>query len=339
MNENYEREIDLIDLFIDWLSHWKSFIVFLLVGIIISCGYLYLGSNSVSNADAVENELSKKDIIAVDDVIALCEEYEENLQFYESQKNQMEIKDRVEAFNYIVSAKNFLEERKAELTADQLVYYYAKSDISTAKSQEKDKVNTTISDDKAVVKVAPSKSKALLIVILVAILHFIISACRYMFDNTVKHTDNLSLITNVPEYTRMINWDRINANRGLDKLVCNMRFAGVRRTSLADTIEINASATIEKMQNKNYKSIALVGADIGELAEKFTYAISKADSSKIVKSIDSITHSVTGADNINGVKAAILAVKVGTTRYNDLMEELQSLRDREVEVIGIAVFE
>ncbi len=369
MNE-YTREIDLLDLFIDWLAHWKSFFVFLLVGVICAMTYMYVGgtttSTSVSEEDVIsevaddvtlstltseqlsaltlkdmENDfLSEKDITAVDELIALSEEYSENLQVYDSQKEKLELKDRSEAFNYIANTKNIIEARKAALTADQQIYYYAKTGVSIVVGQaneldgEEEKTATDV-----VVETSPSKSKALLIVIVFAFIHFVWFACRYIFDNTVKHTDNLSLLTEVPEYTRMVDWDCINAKKGIDKLVYNMRFAGIRRTSLSDTIEINASATIEKMKNKSYSSIAIVGSEAAELGKKLSEQITKADTSKVVKSIDSITHSVNGADEIAGVDAAILAVKVRKTRYNELLEELQSLKDRDVDVVGIAVFE
>lgn len=336
MNENYVREIDLIDLFVDWLSHWRSLLAFLIIGVIAAGGYMYLGKNNVASVSVGSTEeisygITAKELQTVEELIALNDEYTENVKIYDSEKESMEIKDRTEAFYYIAQAKSIIEARKALLSQTQLNYF-----DDAHKSAEDKKAETLASAKSAA---APSTKKAILMVILSVILHFVIFACIYIFDNRIKHTDSLSAMTGVPEYTRMVDWNKIDSKKGLDKLVNRMRFAGTRHTSLTEVVEINSSATIEKLKNKNYSSVAVVGTGIDLERNTLSNQILKDKPDATVKSIDSVTHSVNGADAIAGVDAAILAVKVAHTRYNDFMEELQSLRDRGVDVLGIAIFE
>ncbi len=371
MNENYTREIDLIDLFIDWISHWRSLIVFILIGVIGACGYMYAGkgaaaSNITSEAvieiiaeDATlstltaeqlseitvkemeEIFLSQKDMQAVDEVIGLINEYNENLAEYQKSKAKMKLKDRTEAFNYLASSKNIIEARKAALTADQQIYLYEKLGVSTVVGENEAKASAKDASKAAPVETTTSASttKAILIIVVAFVLHFIIFACKYMFNGNIKHSDSISYMVNVPEYTRMVDWNRIDSSKGLDKLVNKMRFANTRKTSLEDVVEINSSATVEKLKNKEYNSVAVVGTGIEAERNMFANQLLKDMPNAKVKSIESITHSVNGADDIAGVNAAILAVKVGESRYNEFFEELQSLRDRDVDVIGIAIFE
>lgn len=337
MNENYVREIDLFDLFIDWLSHWRSLLAFLIIGVILAGGYMLLGSNpsALIELDIVqkeeEGELTARELKAVEDVISLNNEYTDNLKLYEAEKESLAVNERAEAYYYIANTKDILESRKAALSEAQLNYFYG--DDGT----EVDELAKTETGD--VAPAGPSKTKALLIMILAVILHFIVFACRYIFDNRIKHTDTLSAMTGVPEYTRMVDWSKVDSKNGLDKLVNKMRFAGIRRTTLTEVVEINSSVTIEKLKNKNYSSVAVVGTGIDLERNILSNQILKDKPDATVKSIDSVTHSVNGADDIAGVDAAILAVKVAHTRYNDFMEELQSLRDRGVDVLGIAIFE
>lgn len=379
MNENYTKEIDLIDLFIDWLSHWKSLIAVIVVGVILAGGYIFMRRNaSVEIETEIKNEneitddflnnlaegtllstlkkeqlevitvqdmekyfLSEKDIMTVDEVIALNEEYNENLTEYDANKSELELADRAEAFNFIANSKNIIEARKAALSADQAIYYYAKlginivagKDNSAVVGDEKNSVEDTIVANKS------SEKKAILIIVLIFILHFIAVACRYIFSNRVKHSDKLSSMVGVPEYTRMIDWTKIDSAKGLNKLVNKIRFGKIRRTPLKEIVEINTSATIEKLNNKNYISVAVVGVGLDDERNMLVRQIKNDNENIVVKSIDSITHSVNGSDDIVGVDSAILTVRVGVSRYNDFIEELQSLRDRDVDVIGIAVFE
>lgn len=371
MNENYTREIDLIDLFIDWLSHWKSLLVFILIGLILAGGYMYMGrtvvdpstvqtiaANQLSGIDLntlneaqlatlsleeIEKEfLEEKDIKTVDELVDLNNEYLEAYAEYSDTKTSLDFETKVEALKNLADVKCNIGDRVSALTADQQVYYNAKmgyiptKDSSQIQSEETENDGETQS---TTITNTSSPRKATLIVILAFVLHVIIFACRYIFSNSIKHTDRLSEMTSIPEYTRMIDWAQVDSKKGIDKLVSKMRFAGIRKTSLTETLEINASATVEKLKNKSYNSVAIVGTNLLDERQMFSSQISKANSKLTIKSIDSITHSVNGADDIAGVEAAILAVKVGFTRYNDFLEELQSLKDRDVDVIGIAVFE
>ena len=366
MKDNYTREIDLLDLFINWLAHWRSLLVCMLVGVVLACGYMYIGRNSVKeevieqnvldtipagatlstltaeqlNALSVEDMesrfLSETDINAVDQVISLYNEYNENFEAYETEKKSMKLKEKSDLLCSLANSKNIIDSDRNTLTPDQQIYYYAKTEQNSAdeKTTENSGVISVV-----VTSGGASTKLAILIVILAFILHFLVVACRYIFNDKVKHVDDLSAMVNVPEYTRMIDWEKVDSKKGLDKLVNRFRFAGIRKTSLAELVEINASATVEKLKNKDYSSVALVGTNLADERDMLAAQISKANANATVKSIDSITHSVNGADDIAGVDAAILAVKVACTRYNDFFEELQSLRDRDVDVIGIAIFE
>jgi len=371
MKDNYTKEIDLIDLFIDWIGHWKSFLVFLLLGIILAGGYMYMGrststpSTQREEKDAVENLaegtklstlsknqlagislddmelyfLSEQDVQAVDEIVELNKQYVENLETYNSEKNGLDLKDRAETFNYIIDTKNLLETRKAALTDDQKIYYYAKLGVSTAVGTDGIDKKTVASNEAVVVNSSPSKKKAALLAILFIVLHFMVVSCRYIFSNTIKHSDNLYAMADVPEYIRMINWEKIDSSKGMNKLVNKMRFGKMRKTSLKDVVEINSLATVEKLKNKNYNSVAVVGVGLDDERNLLVRQIKNDNENVVAKSIDSITHNVNGADDIIGVDSAILAVRVGVSRYNEFMEELQALKDRDVDVIGIAVFE
>ena len=361
MYPNDEKEIDLIDLLFDWLSHWRSLCVFLLIGVLAAGGYVYVANSRAAAVEPIdtvaddatlstmteeqlaalsledmESYLTEKDLMAVHDVITLNEEYLENMAAYNEQKDSMDLKDRAETLSYISTTKNAVITAKEALTDDELIYYYYYSDATEFALSS---TNTTTTTDTATVSTGASAKKAIIIVLVAFFLHVVIVACLYIFNNKIKRSDRLSAMVGVPEYTRMIDWDAIDKKKGLDSIIARGRLTGVRRTALDDVIEINASATVEMMKNKNYSSVAVVGPGLGQERDRLVSQISKAGSATVVKTIDSITHSVNGADDIAGVDAAILAVRVAATRYSDFMEELQSLRDRDVDVIGIAVFE
>ena len=103
MNGKIKKEIDVIDLLLNWIEHWKSLVGVVILGVILACGYLFLFTaespkkNTESVADLANGKflseltqeqlakvslkdmekyfLSEKDIVAVDEVIYLQGEY------------------------------------------------------------------------------------------------------------------------------------------------------------------------------------------------------------------------------------------------------------------------
>jgi hypothetical protein len=370
MRERYIKQIDLIDLFIDWISHWRSLFVMLIISVIISAWYIYTGGTVVKINNNINPEqlassttlglltdeqikqltleemeqyfLTEKDVRVVDDIIELNDSYMENVELYNDQKDSLKLSERAEIQSNLADAKNVIETRRALLTADQQAYYFAKIGVGRDELSEEGSARDEASSSNnktSTVKIGPSKKVAVLIVIVAFILHFLVVSTKYIFGSVVRHTDSLSSTLKLPEYTRMYDWNRIDAAKGLDKLVNRARFSGVRKTSLEDTVEINALATIQKLKNKNYNSVAVVGNNMDDDRAILVHQIQNDSENLLVKSIDSITHSVNGADEIAGVDSAILAVRVGVSRYSDLFEEITSLEERGVDVIGVAVFE
>ena len=363
-----KKEIDVVDLILDWIEHWKSLLVAVLVGVVLACSYMFLFSESepihesqdeetieelakvkmlselsqeqlqsVSLKEMEEFFLSEKDIASVDDVIYLQGEYENNVKVYDEKKDGEKLRDRAEAFSHIANTKNIVEARRASLTGDQQIYYYAKLGLDSSVGNGENKTNELIiNSGNSLVR---SKKKAVLIIFLVLLLHFVIIGLRYIFGQKIKHADVLSNILDVPEFTRMVDWESINNTRGIGKFVNKVRFSSFRQTELKETISINVATTIDILKKKKYSSLAVVGSGIDVERLTFISQIAETDSSIIVKSLDSVAYSVNGAENIAGVDAAILVARVGLTKYNELVEEFQSLKTRKVDVIGIMVFE
>lgn len=370
MNVKIKKEIDVVDLVLDWIEHWKSFVGVVLLSVIVACGYLFLfNSNAEITQEKADKEsardlakvkylseltqkqladislkdmekyfLSEKDIVAVDEVIYLQEEYEENVEEYNSKKDGEDLKERAEAFSYLANTKNIVEARKSSLTAEQQVYYYAKMNINTSIGKE----NFEMMNDSKEIQAngtGRSKKKAVLIILLAIILHFFVIGIKYIFNQKIKHSDELSQLFGIPEFTRVIDWERIDNSKGLDKIVNKIRFASVRRNDVKETIKINVSTTLDILKKKRYSSVALVGSGIDVERLDFISQIVEVDKNIVVKSLDSVTHSVNGAESIDGVESAILVARVGLTKYSEFMEELLSLKSRGVDIIGIAVFE
>ncbi len=118
-----------------------------------------------------------------------------------------------------------------------------------------------------------------------------------------------------------------------------MRFATLHKTDYEEVISINANMTVAVLKNNAYSSLAIIGKCKDDGGIKLKNKIELLDSSISVKNLDSIAYSVDGAKCMSSLNAAIIVGQVGYTKYSDLIDELQSLKIRDVDVIGIAIFE
>lgn len=348
MKENYNKEIDALDLLYDWLSHWRSFLVVMLIGIIISGLYtIRFNSNPYEDESGSElrvtteylekNSLSEKEIIEVDELIDLYNNYLDNIKLYNKNKDSLEIHERVEVLDNIANTKTIIEEQKLQLADVQLSYFYGKLDIDTVVDvvDGRQVSGTEIS----LISWGRVVKRIVLTIILLLIVHLLFFALKYLFDKKIKHSDSISNMVDIPVYSLMVDWEKLDKKCGLDRFINKMRYASLQKTSISETLKINGLAVVDMLNNRGYSSIAVVGPGLDAEREAFSDQISKTNPDVIVKSIDSITHSFSGAKDISGVKAAVLVVKVGFTSYQDFFEEVQSLIDRDIDVLGIAVFE
>ena len=60
MNGKIKKEIDVIDLLLNWIEHWKSFVGVVLLSVIVACGYLFLfNSNAEITQEKADRESAK----------------------------------------------------------------------------------------------------------------------------------------------------------------------------------------------------------------------------------------------------------------------------------------
>lgn len=328
MNKDYTRELDLADMIIEWVAHWRSLMIFFVIGIVIAVGYYVNVTNNAAVIEIpVEEVMSSEELEKVKNVIDLNNEYNEDYLLFEKEKEQLSVTERSAILNNLVQSQNIIETEKALFTTNQSKYY----------NQYYNGEQTDVFEQK--VNLASVKLKSALIVCALLFVHFIINAMRYVFDKKIKRTDDICMLLNIPEYIRIIDWNRVDKARGIDKAINKMRYSKMARISQEDASRFNAISIAEKMGKRGYKSVLIVGDIFETEKQKLKDSIQNISSEYQVRIIDGIRENIAAADIAMGVDCAVLVGQIGKTNYRNLIKEYQAIVDREIDIIGINIFD
>ncbi len=338
MNQKKEREIDLIDMLIEWTGSWRSLLLAITLGVFIFVCYSVVYNKAVYNSlnntqgnqisllseEELKSMLTVEEIYEVEDLKTVYDFYLTAFAEFEANEASLDISEKTASLYYLTNTQYLVSQLFNSLNQTQKKYYLCHYGAEYTRQS---------------VPPVFTLQKCALLVFAILLLHFIAFGMKYVLVNTVKRTDTLSFDGDVPELTRIVDWKKIEAQKGLDRLKYKFCYSNKHRTPLEESVQINARRIIEYMNRKGYHSVALVGTSLekeGEIIKKY---ILEGAPSLSVRFVDSTTHSKTGADEISKVDSAVLIAKVGFTKYNEYCDEYKTLVDRKVDIIGIVVFE
>ena len=135
MDSRTYNEVDLQDLLIDWITHWKSlFAILALGGLAVIANYLYICNKYASNSTGTtsliaytdedfETILSQEEHNYVDGLVELENSYNENLNMYNEEENQLELVDKADIMAKLVYSSSTIHSMTNNLTDNQKQYY------------------------------------------------------------------------------------------------------------------------------------------------------------------------------------------------------------------------
>lgn len=335
-NKLHDRYIHIDDLFLFWFAHWRSFIITLVTGIVVSCLFFFISvthmDNEVDSSAAVT--LSPSELLAVDEAEKLHSEYEEALILYDLNKEAIDAVARAEAVHSFVQSKVAMESLLSGYFNDrQRAEYYNRLRIPTPST---DSSITTKSKSVPVIK-------SILIVLLFVIFHGIVVSYIYVSDKTIRHADILSADAYTHKFLIMVDWDRINITNTLDSFITKKRMKNIKCISFADSLKINIRDTLYLIRQKKLSCLMLIECGSNDKAltiKKMLEETSTAgDNLPKIICVDSFKYNVNCQDSFSNTDSAILIAEVAKTQYDELYEEWDALNNKNIEMLGLYVFE
>lgn len=348
MQAKYEQEIDIVDLLLDWLSHWRSLFICLLIGCVVGVGWYYTDAKKAAEAAAAAEEaeatavaetetteeeevapasieeceatLSEAEISEVNELVAMYNSYQDVAAAYYDAESDYSTEEARTALSEIAVAREAISTLKARLTEDQQTYFYLLLGFDVAEVAEV-----------AIIK------KIILSWAIIAIVHFIFFALIYILGGKVKHSDNLGEMLGCSDFVPMVDWKKADSLKGLDRAIYNAKMKGTERLDMDEAMQINAD-TVADLVERNAK-IALIGKEAGDEAKAFIEISSKTHSELDVTYITGVSNSAQNSQVLSDTTAAVLIVKVGASITAEVVEEYKKLLNRNIKVIGVFTVE
>ncbi len=375
MYNDLEREIDLIDLFFYWLSHWKSFVAVILAALLISGGaFLVFGPKGVqsdstvdkssetvgsfdttatdgedtdssddaslsafdtlqaledeydidfSQADTLTDKdidiffdyaLTYKDIKAVDDLMQLYSVYSASYDSYQEAKDTLTAAEAAEVGKNLSATYSHIVTTRGSLTACQKAYLSYKLDekvdltdaISEIETQEASREELESTEEKS--QEADGSftftGKTFCIILAIAIiLHILVVCMFYVLNDKIKSTEPVAAMLDISELGRFAATD------------------------------ISAIAISDIAAKKAVDSLGLVDINSTEQA----LALSAACTNLATTVLKASPSTASDMEALCSLKAAVILVTVGQTKFADLCKTVDMLRVHQVEVLGLII--
>lgn len=363
-NYEYEREIDLLDLFFYWLKHWKSFLAVLVAALVIGGGmYMVFGPDKAADSQPAQKTTEAADEKSDSDEPTTLAELGEQNDIDFTKLNDLSDKDIDIFFDYALTNGAAIQVENLvdvyDVYEESYESYQASKDTLTAAEASETSLNLSSSYS----SIMATRSG--------------MSACQKAYfskliGEKVDLTDAIAEVQAAEEaaataaetaaseaesqaaeeagFTFSLKYFAILVCVAIllhVMVVCLIYIFSdkIKRTepvaAMIDTNEIgrfasaemNAAAVQDIAAKKSLQSLGLVAVDASEAAA----ALSAACTGLATTVVDCLPATAADMETLCGLTAAVILVTVEQTKYADLRKMVDTLRLHQVEVLGVIV--
>ncbi|MCM1540506.1 MAG: hypothetical protein NC121_04525 [Blautia sp.] len=179
-------------------------------------------------------------------------------------------------------------------------------------------------------------------IILFAFMYVFYSFIRYILNNKLRGTDDITSIYGIPELG-MIPAEQKGKKilAFVDKWLLKLRDRNKRRFAMEEAIALAAAAVKISAKKENLTEICCIGCDLKTNATKTVETIHNLlkDAGISVKVLNNVLYDQEKLEQLLCVKGAFLLERAGKTLYDEVRREIELLRNQEIKVLGIIVVE
>ena len=329
--EIYVREIDFLDMFWEWVSHWKSLLLLIILFILTGEIMFYFShkvepvdmSISNNNEGVVVTNLPGNLRVPVENLANNYKKCEELKKEYYEKGDTFSLAEKSEILFNIIACEQLIEKLKRNnMTELQLEYYSSLIGTNYNNVVHTDTNNKT------------NKTKLVLAVLGLIFIHGMFFGFVFIFDPKLKKSDDLPSLLGCIEYSKCIDWDSIDRKKGIDKLILKCGFFNEKRVELSKTEQINSNMIVEVASKLGLNTIAIICGDFDELAQNLKGVIDREGKGLTVKVVESLVYDADGVKLMSDVEGAVIISKINQSKVIDLKKEANALKNRSIKLLG-----
>lgn len=259
--------------------------------------------------------------------------------------------------NDIVALKTTAEDKKADFTNEEWLFYIFLAAEKSAGILEEDQKNSGNDSDKAKSELERQSSAGETsiastpsISIKFILLGMFLSAFMYIFylliifvtNTRLRANDEVAQIYGVPQLGRIPN---ISSQKKLlsfvDKWIDKLDNRNRRKFSEQESIDLAVAAIKLSVERDHLREIYCIGCNIQDKAEKVSHRIGSVLKKENIEmtTLSNILNDPQKMEKLQSEKSAFLLEKAGETFYDDIAKEMEFLEREKIRVLGIVVVE
>lgn len=326
-NTTYRREIDLADMFFNWLSHWRSFLIILLVGFLMGYAYYYM-SNTILREQTKASEsslLTENEMESVGNCVSIYNECKELVNLIKEDKSELSAVDKAGILNNIMITDYYLGLKIGQMSSKQLNAYNLLIGSDVNPGAETVSVNMV------------SKKRMILITAFFALIHVTITCLSYIYSNTLKYADDMEKMMNCMVLAKIVDGDSIDNLKCFDRLIAKIRFREIRKKYRDDMLEASVLNLVEMMNKNNVNSLAIVCGNLRKEAEELKMILEREGKERICI-ISGLKDNTSELSTIQGIEGALLVAKINNSDIRELRDSNMLLSKRKTLLFGMIMY-
>lgn len=338
-NARNSRDLDLADLIWNWLEHWRSIVVFLLIGCIFGAGFHFIPDSREDRESTVQvaipTVLSAKAQEEVDNLVELHDEYEKLTEEMNDPANELKPGAKSSILKNLTSSNNTIDNRFESFTDAQKAEYLKRIGIEekTSPAEQKSPVEEEVADEKG------SLPKSILLYGFAFLaIHIAIVSCRYLFSNKMRFTDDPVRILDCPMLSSTTDWETIDKKNRIDRMIARFRYNSSPVIAYNESQKMNAGIINDIACANNTDSIAIIHGNLKRQAEELGSHLAEINGNIKIRYIGSLFNSAEASKEIQGAGAAVMLLGINDSDIRDMVNEKQNLSVRNIKLMGTIVY-
>lgn len=254
----------------------------------------------------------------------------------------------------IVNFKNNAVKWEEAFTEEEWNYYnylvqgkpFAKPNADTMEGEKVEADDETATKDVVpeIVVTTPGVSIKYVILgmILFAFIYVFVIFMLYILNNKLRANDSLQEIYNISQLGTIIGGEKKKKFFGfIDEWILMLRYRGQRRFEAEEATNLAVVATKMAVKKQGLNRVCLMGCDLSDTTMKVCEQIKErlgAEGASI-QILSNVLYDAEAMEELSDAQGAVLVETVGSTLYEEIVQELELLNRQNITVVGGIVVE
>lgn len=244
----------------------------------------------------------------------------------------------------ITNLRNIYIKWKEAFTDEEWHYYNFLTEGKAAENPDTDKIEQEGEDTKPVAVMSPNVSIKYVVLgaFLFAFVYVFLIFLQCILNNKLRATDNFQELYDVSQLGCVsVKADKKRFLGVIDQWILKLRYRNQRRFAAEEAIGLATVAVKIAAKKQGLSQVCLMGCNLSDRTKQICDQIktSLAEEQITVETLNNVLYDAETMEKLENAQGTVLVETVGSTMYEEIVQELQLLNRQGIKVLGGIVVE